>query len=156
VIQKMPRRAWLGLWLLMLLLPAVPCAAAAPNLLGLWQGSSPGIFSTYCITRAVKLNIVHQCGNLFRGDVTISGTAIKVVGSVKEGMIINVHGMTSLGSSVIILGNYQAGSQPQINVIFFYPDTSSWEGFDDFRLSYAGPPIIKGGSGAAGLLLLDK
>jgi hypothetical protein len=80
----------------------------------------------------------------------------KVVGSVKDGMSVNIHGVTSIGSSVIIFGNYQAGSPPQINVIFFYPDASSWEGFDDFQLSYTGPPIIKGGFGAPGLLLLDN
>jgi hypothetical protein len=155
VIQKIRQRACWGLWLLMLLLPAAPCAAAAPNLVGIWQGSSPGIFSTYCINEPVTINIVQQCGNLFRGSATVAGSTKNVVGSIKDGTSINIHGTTAGGHTFMIFGDYQAGVSPKINVIFFYPDSLRVREYDDFQLSYGGGPIIKGGSAALELLLLD-
>jgi hypothetical protein len=155
VIQNFRQRAWWGLWLLMFLLPAAPCTAAAPNLVGNWQGSSPGIFSTYCINEAVTLNIVQHCGNLFRGSATVAGSTQNVVGSIKDGTSINIHGTTAGGETFMIFGDYQAGAPPKINVIFFYPDSLLEREYDNFQLSYGGAPKIKGGSAALKLLLLD-
>jgi hypothetical protein len=154
VIQNFRQRAWWGLWLLLFLLTAAP-AAAAPNLVGAWQGSSPGIFSTYCINEAVTLNIVQQCGNLFRGSATVAGSTKNVVGSIKDGTSINIHGNTAGGEIFMIFGDYQAGAPPKINVTYLYPDTSLGKAYDDFQLSYGGPPKIKGGSAALKVLLLD-
>jgi hypothetical protein len=155
VIQNFRQRAWWGLWLVMFLLPAAPCAAAAPNLVGNWQGSSPGIFSIYCINEAVTLNIVQQCGNLFRGSATVAGSTRNIVGSIKDGVTINIHGTTSGGDTFIIFGDYQAGAPPKINVSFLYPYTGLQKEYDDFQLSYGGAPIITGGSAALQLLLLN-
>ncbi len=139
----------------MFLLTTAPSAAAAPNLVGTWQGSSPGIFSTYCINEAVTINIVQQCGNLFRGSATVAGSTKNVVGSIKDGMTINIHGTTSGGETFMIFGDYQAGAPPKINVIYLYPYIGLQKEYDDFQLSYEGAPIIKGGSAALQLLLLD-
>jgi hypothetical protein len=153
VIQKRRRRAWWGLWLLMFFFSTAPCEAAAPNLVGVWQGSSPGIYSSYCFNEPVRINIIQQCGNLFRGYTTFAGSSMGLVGSIKDGTAVYIHGITTGGNMFMVFGNYQAGQSPKINVISFYSGSVLEEEHDDFQLSYGG--AIHRGSAALLLLLLD-
>jgi hypothetical protein len=155
VMLETRQRAWRMLWLLIFLLPATPCEAASPSLVGAWQGSSPVIHSTYCSNRAVTINIVQQCGNLFRGNAVVAGSTTNFVGSLKGGTYIYMHGYTAGGDMFMVFGEYQAGSPPHINVSYYYDSNLGQEEYDAFQLTYTGPVKPKGNSGLLQLLLLD-
>lgn len=156
MIQKRRQRAWWVLWLLIFLLPATQCEAAGPSLVGAWQGSSPAIFRTWCFNEPVTINIVQQCGNLFRGNAAVAGRTTNFVGSIKDGTTIYMHGYTGMSSMFMVFGDYQPGPPRKINVTFYYDSYNLLEEqYDAFQLSYGGPPKIKGYSGALKLLLLD-
>jgi hypothetical protein len=149
------QRAWRMMWLLLLLLPATQCEAVGPGLVGVWQGTCPGIYGTHCVNRAVKINIVQQCGNLVRGYTISGGTIINLVGSTQNGTSISLHGAKGSGTVFIIFGDYQAGTPPQINVSYLYDSYVGNQEYDSFLLTYAGPVEGKGSPGLLQLLLSD-
>jgi hypothetical protein len=138
----------------MLLFLAAPSAFAAPSLLGTWQGSSPGIFGSSCFNDQVTINIVQQCGNLFRGNATIAGNTTDIVGSIKNGTIIYMHGIKTSGLSMFTLfGNYLAGPPRKINVTFLYSNEQLAEEYDGFQALYVGGPQSKDTSAVLYLLM---
>ena len=90
------------------------------------------------------------------GSATVAGSSRNIVGSIKDGVTINIHGTTAGGETFIIFGDYQAVAPPKINVSYLYPYSGLQKEYDEFHLSYGGAPIIKGGCAALLLLLLNN
>jgi hypothetical protein len=140
------------LLLMVLLLPATG-EAAAPNLVGTWQGSAPAI-NVGCSNEKVTITILQQCGNLCRGTVAVSGRNMEVVGKITDGAALYLHGMTVAAAEFLLLwGDYQAGSPPKINVTSLYYSDISWD-YDAFQAIYGGGPVKKGDITPIDLLLL--
>lgn len=153
MIQAKHLGAW---WLLLLLIltPVTVCDAAAPSLVGIWQGSAPEAGPGYCTNKDITLTITKQCGNLFRGKATIGTTyTSNIVGSIKNGTAIFIHGSQDI-YLFIIIGEYQSGSPAKINVTYFYTGDSNNTEYDTFSATYAGE-IKKALMGIFHLLMLE-
>lgn len=134
-----------------------PSAAlgAAPNLVGIWQGTAPGAGQGYCTTDKITFTITQQCGNLFRGKADLGWTTGDFVGSIKNGSIFYLHGSLFGGTSLFfIIGDYQGGQPATINVTFLNTGETDME-FDTFPANYTGKlkftPV-----GALDLLLMSN
>jgi len=139
VMQKRRRRAWWGTGLLLFLFLAAPSAFAAPGLVGTWQGSGPGIYGTSCFNDQVTIEIVQQCGNLFRGNANIAGNTTDFVGSIKNETTIYMHGIKAGGLSMFMLfGDYLPGPPRKINVTYLFSNEQLAEEYDAFQASYVG------------------
>lgn len=89
--------------------------AAAPSVLGTWKGSAPKITSAaVCSTTAVTLSVTKQCGNLFAGKATITGStvAIPFVGRL-------IYDSKTAIYSITIEGGYQMTTSP-FTFIYLY------------------------------------
>jgi hypothetical protein len=138
VIIPTRQKIWCWLLFLMILLPGGVCQAA-PSLVGTWQGSAPGIVGTSCFNKTVTLTIIQQCGNLFRGHVTIGQTTIDVVGRLQGGTSISVNGYTADRTRYFALsGNYVAGPPSGIIVAYLNDGDLENEQYDTFPASFIG------------------
>lgn len=133
--------------------PAGRPGPGCPSVLGTWKGSAPKITSAaVCSTTAVTLSVTKQCGNLFAGKATITGStvAIPFVGRliydaktatysvVVNGLYINTS--TYLIVQFALTGTYSATTPPKVIVpefdFFNYysntmtTTTSVWDNFN--------------------------
>jgi hypothetical protein len=153
ILARHRRACWL-LSLLVILSTTPICEAAAPSLVGTWQGSAP---RSGCFNEKITIIITRQCGNLFQGRANrswsnLSFPTVYFVGSIKNGTTINIHGYTSgAASQIMIMGDYQAGSPAKINVSYLSSGDVQTE-YDTFSVPYAGR-VRKGNMSTFYLLL---
>ncbi|MHC1726479.1 MAG: hypothetical protein AB9866_10795 [Syntrophobacteraceae bacterium] len=128
--------------------------AAAPDLEGTWNGTARKVTDSGCTTEAIRLTLT-QCGNLFRGTLTVTpassttSTSINVVGRWTTDNSLSFHGTqgTVVVRSTLLFGKFApATSTHRRRIIaseFSFTSSSSNANveYDGFSLSQPTSPF---------------